>query len=136
MLVNPTQLAVMAARLATGNIVMPHLTQDANRAPVQSLGFAPDHIGVVREAMNQVVNGLGTAGRARLPVEDVKMAGKTGTAQVVSVSQGSGKGGLWKYRDNGLFIAFAPSDTQRYVAAGVIQHGAGSAAPYQKAGEV
>src|SRR3546814_2501240 len=52
MLVNPTQLAVMAARLATGNIVMPHLTQDANRAPVQSLGFAPDPIGVVREAMN------------------------------------------------------------------------------------
>src|SRR3546814_13480682 len=83
MLVNPTQLAVMAARLATGNIVMPHLTQDANRAPVQSLGFAPDHIGVVREAMNQVVNELGTAGRARLPVEDVKMAVKTGTAQVV-----------------------------------------------------
>src|SRR3546814_7476516 len=96
MLVNPTQLAVMAARLATGNIVMPHLTQDANRAPVQSLGFAPDHIGVVREAMNQVVNGLGTAGSDRLPVEDVKMAGKTGTAQVVSLSKGSGKGGPWK----------------------------------------
>src|SRR3546814_14698911 len=119
MLVNPTQLAVMAARLATGNIVMPHLTQDANRAPVQSLGFAPDHIGVVREAMNQVVNGLGTAGRARLPVEDVKMAGKTGTAQVVSLRKGSGKGRLWKYRHHGLFHASAPFAEPRSAAAGV-----------------
>src|SRR3546814_12386695 len=118
MLVNPTQLAVMAARLATGNIVMPHLTQDANRAPVQSLGFAPDHIGVVREAMNQVVNGLGTAGRARLPVEDVKMAGKTGTAQVVSLSKGSGKGGPGKYHDHGLFHPFAPFDTPPSAAPG------------------
>src|SRR3546814_11463903 len=89
---------------------MPHLTQDANRAPMHNLDFAADHISLVREAMNQVVNGLGTAGRARLPVEDVKMAGKTGTAQVVSLSKGSGKGGLWKYRDHGLFIAFAPFD--------------------------
>src|SRR3546814_15065248 len=107
MLVNPTQLAVMAARLATGNIVMPHLTQDANRAPVQSLGFAPDHIGVVREAMNQVVNGLGTAGRARLPVADVKNAGTTGTAQVGSPSKSHGTGRLWKYHHHGTFLTLA-----------------------------
>jgi penicillin-binding protein 2 len=136
MLFNPTQLAVMAARLATGNALMPHLTRDAHRPPVQSLGFAPDHIGLVREAMNQVVNGLGTAGRARLPIEDVKMAGKTGTAQVVSLSKGSGKGGLWKYRDHGLFIAFAPFDAPRYAAAVVIEHGGGSGAAYPIARDV
>src|SRR3546814_6391551 len=75
-----------------------------------------------------VVNGAGTAGRARLPIEDVKMAGKTGTAQVVSLSKGSGKGGPWKYRDHGLFIAFAPFDAPRYAAAVVIEHGGGSGA--------
>src|SRR3546814_17280942 len=113
MLTNPTQLAVIAARLATGNIVMPHLTQDANRAPMHSLDFAADHISLVREAMNQVVNGAGTAGRARLPIEDVKMAGKTGTAPVVSLSTGSGKGGPWKSRALGPFIAVAPFDAPR-----------------------
>src|SRR3546814_5862285 len=67
MLTSPTQLAVMAARLATGNIVMPHLTQDANRAPMHSLDFAADHISLVREAMNPFVNGAGTEiGRAHV----------------------------------------------------------------------
>src|SRR3546814_14409260 len=61
---------------------------------------------------------------------DVKMAGKTGTAQVVSLSKGSGKGGLWKYRDHGLFIALAPFDAPRYAAAVVIEHGGRSGAAY------
>src|SRR3546814_8550330 len=74
MLTNPTQLAVMAARLATGNIVMPHMTQDANRATMHSLDFAADHISLVRVAMNQVVKGAGIARSARLPVGDVKKA--------------------------------------------------------------
>src|SRR3546814_3785089 len=78
-----------------------------------------------------VVNGAGTAGRARLPIEDVKMAGKTGTAQVVSLSKGSGKGGPWKYRDHGLFIAFAPFDAPRYAAAVVIEHVRGSRPVYK-----
>src|SRR3546814_8795215 len=78
----------------------------------------------------------GTAGRARLPIEDVKMAGKTGTAQVVSLSKGSGKGGPWKYRDHGLFIAFAPFDAPRYAAAVVIEHGGGSGAAYPIARDV
>src|SRR3546814_18557821 len=114
----------MASRLATGNALMPHLTRDANRAPIQSLGFAPDHIGLVREAMNQVVNGAGTAGRARLPIEDVKMAGKTGPAPVVSLSQGRGGMGVpWQYREHGPFIAFAPFATPRTTASVVRQHG-------------
>src|SRR3546814_8934060 len=64
------------------------------------------------------------------------MAGKTGTAQVVSLSKGSGKGGLWKYRDHGLFIAFAPFDAPRYAAAVVIEHGGGSGAAYPIARDV
>src|SRR3546814_12654472 len=102
MLTNPTQLAVMAARLATGHIVMPHLTQDTNRAPMHSLDFAADHISLVREAINQVVNGSGTAGRARPPLEDVQMAGKNGPAHILSSRKGSGKGGPLNYRNHDL----------------------------------
>ena len=64
------------------------------------------------------------------------MAGKTGTAQVVGLNVGSGKGGAWKYRDHGLFIFFAPFDKPRYAGAVVIEHGGGSSAAYPIARDV
>jgi penicillin-binding protein 2 len=64
------------------------------------------------------------------------MAGKTGTAQVVSLNVGGGKGGSWKYRDHGLFIFFAPFDKPRYAGAVVIEHGGGSGAAYPIARDV
>ena len=136
MLANPLQLAVMAARLATGNMVMPRLLLDRNRPRFQTMNFHGDHVQVMQNAMSDVVNGPGTAGRARLPIDGVKMAGKTGTAQVVSLSVSSGKTGPWKYRDHGLFISFAPFDNPRYACAVVIEHGGGSAAAYPIARDV
>jgi len=136
MLANPLQLAVMAARLATGNKVMPRLMLDENRPRFESMNFHGDHVQVIQNAMSDVVNGPGTAGRARLPIENVLMAGKTGTAQVVSLNVGSGRGGQWKYRDHGLFIFFAPFDNPRYAGAVVIEHGGGSGAAYPIARDV
>jgi penicillin-binding protein 2 len=135
-LTNPAQLAVMAARLATGKDLQPHLILNKNRPAPKLLGFSDEHINYVRQAMSDVVNGPGTAGKARLPIADVKMAGKTGTAQVVSLDKGRGKGGLWKYRDHGLFIFFAPFDNPRYAGAVVIEHGGGSGAAYPIARDV
>lgn len=136
MLANPLQLAVMAARLATGKKLMPRLLLDKNAPAPASMHFDPEHITLIRNAMNDVVNGPGTAGRARLPLEGVQMAGKTGTAQVVSLNVSSGKGGLWKHRDHGLFIFFAPFDNPRYAGAVVIEHGGGSGAAYPIARDV
>ncbi len=136
MLFNPLQLAVMASRLATGKKLMPHLLMDARRKPADSLGFTDEHIAYVRAAMSEVVNGRGTAGRARIPIDNVLLAGKTGTAQVVSLDRGSGKGGLWKYRDHGLFICFAPFDNPRFACSVVIEHGGGSGAAYPIARDV
>jgi penicillin-binding protein 2 len=136
MLFNPLQLAVMASRLATGKKLMPHLLMDPKRKPAASLGFTDDHIAYVRAAMSEVVNGRGTAGRARIPIDNVLLAGKTGTAQVVSLDRGNGKGGLWKYRDHGLFICFAPFDNPRFACSVVIEHGGGSGAAYPIARDV
>ena len=136
MLANPLQLAVMAARLATGNKIMPRLLLDKRAPQFENMNFHGDHVQVIQKAMSDVVNGPGTAGRARLPIENVLMAGKTGTAQVVSLSVGSGKGGQWKYRDHGLFICFAPFDNPRYACAVVIEHGGGSGAAYPIARDV
>jgi penicillin-binding protein 2 len=136
MLSNPLQLAVMASRLATGRHVMPRLNLDTAPKGFDNIDFPSEQVEYVRKAMSDVVNGPGTAGRARLPIDGTLMAGKTGTAQVVSLSISNGKSGPWKYRDHGLFIFFAPYDNPRYAGAVVIEHGGGSGAAYPIARDV
>ena len=136
MLASPLQLAVMASRLATGAHVMPRLTLDTKPKGFNEIDFPAEHVEYVRQAMSDVVNGPGTAGRGRLPFEDVLMAGKTGTAQVVGLNLSDGKSGPWKYRDHGLFIFFAPFDKPKYAGAVVIEHGGGSGAAYPIARDV
>ena len=136
MLVNPLQQAVMAARIASGKVLMPRLIFDPNAPEPQSLGIPQEHLDYIHAAMNEVVNGRGTAGRAKLPMPEVQMAGKTGTAQVVGLNIGTGKGGLWRHRDHGHFIAFAPFDKPRFACSVVVQHGGGSGAAYPIARDV
>ncbi len=136
MLASPLQLAVMSARLATGAKLMPRLIINPNDPSPASMNFSQDHVRTIQNAMSDVVNGPGTAGRARIPIEGVNMAGKTGTAQVVSLSRSDGKTGNWKYRDHGLFIFFAPFNNPRYAGAVVIEHGGGSGAAYPIARDV
>lgn len=137
MLANPLQLAVMSARIATGKKLMPNLILGGKRKPAETLNIDPQHMAYIHEAMSQVVNGAGTAGRARLPLPDVKMAGKTGTAQVVNLDHGRGGMGVqWKFRDHGLFISFAPVDNPRYACAVVVEHGGGSGSAYPVARDV
>ena len=127
-LVSPFQNALAAARIASGLSVTPHLLmRDKVAAP--PLAFPPEHLAIVRAGMDEVVNGAGTAGRSRLQLDGIRMAGKTGTAQVRRITAGGfrGQGGEWKYRDHGLFICFAPVDKPRYGAAVVIEHGLGGA---------
>ncbi|WP_156839126.1 penicillin-binding protein 2 [Novosphingobium aquimarinum] len=136
MLVNPLQQAVMASRIASGRKLMPRLIYTGKPQNAPSLGIPQDHLDYIHQAMSDVINGPGTAGRARLPIEDVKMAGKTGTAQVVGLNISSGKGGPWKYRDHGHFICFAPFDKPKYACAVVVEHGGGSGAAYPIARDV
>jgi penicillin-binding protein 2 len=126
-LVSPFQLALAAARIASGRQVDPVLLHGAPRefAP---LPFPPEHLAIVRAGMDEVVNGNGTAGASRLQVPGVRMGGKTGTAQVRRIrDRFRGQGGEWKYRDHGLFICFAPVDEPRYAASVVVEHGLGGA---------
>ncbi|MEY4237675.1 MAG: penicillin-binding protein 2, partial [Pseudomonadota bacterium] len=136
MLVNPLQQAVMAARIASGKLLQPRLLLDQKTPDVPSMGFSQEHLAYVHQAMFDVVNGPGTAGRARLPFPDIQISGKTGTAQVVGLHISDGKSGPWKYRDHGHFIAFAPFDNPRYACAVVVEHGGGSSAAYPIARDV
>ncbi|GGC20190.1 peptidoglycan glycosyltransferase [Novosphingobium marinum] len=135
-LVNPLQQCVMASRIASGRNLMPRLIHGQGGQDAASLDIPQEHLDYIHQSMSDVVNGPGTAGRARLPIEDVKLAGKTGTAQVVSLSVSSGKTGPWKYRDHGHFICYAPFDKPRYACAVTIEHGGGSGAAYPVARDV
>lgn len=128
---NPLQLAVMAARLASGTAVEPRLYADVPRSVPPPLDIVPEHLAIVRQGMVNVVNsGGGTARAARVMVEGVQMAGKTGSAQVRSISKADRRAGRtrselqpWKFRDHALFVAFAPADAPRYAISVVIEHG-------------
>jgi penicillin-binding protein 2 len=86
-------------------------------AVADHVAFKPDTLAALRDGLWLVVNGAGTGGRARIPGYDV--AGKTGTAQVIS-NQGrqAAKGSDRDLRDHGFFVFFAPRDNPQI--AGVI----------------
>ncbi len=126
-IVNPLQLAISTARIASGKALYPSLVA---RKPelVKTLPYSAEHLAIVRSGMDRVVNGNGTAVRSRLDLDGIKLAGKTGTAQVRGLASGSrGQGGTYRYRDHGLFVCFAPTDNPRYAAAVIIEHGMGGA---------
>lgn len=143
----PLSLATMAARLASGRAVQPHLTQAIGGRPVAgaraedwpSLGLAERDLKLVREAMWAVVNEAGgTARVAQLPPGLGALAGKTGTTQVRRVSREQRERGFRvesqprEWRPHALFVAFAPYDDPRYAISVVVEHGtsgSGAAAP-------
>jgi penicillin-binding protein 2 len=138
LLTTPLQLAVMAARLGNGGqAVTPRLVRSltereegSEAEAIPSLGISPAALQIVVAGMDAVVNSKrGTARSARLKGE-VKMAGKTGTAQVRRITKAErqrggklAKGTPWKERDHSLFVAYAPVQAPRYATAVVIEHG-------------
>jgi penicillin-binding protein 2 len=127
LILNPLQLAVMAARIASGRNVQPTLI-GVHDKPAPLLGLDPKHLETVRGGMWEVVNGDGTAGASRLLIPGIEMCGKTGTAQVRKITGSQrGQSGDWKYRDHGLFVFFAPFNNPRYAGSVVIEHGLGGA---------
>lgn len=139
------QLAVMTARLANGRkAIKPRLiksiggVEQPSGGDVPDLPFSDEHLDIVRAGMASVANDVtGTAYRAsQLGLGDIKMAGKTGTAQSRDYKAGESRGprnAVWSRRDHALFVAFAPHDAPRYAIALIIQHapsgGSADAAP-------
>lgn len=132
--VSPLQLAVMTARIASGKNLQPKLLLGQKTKLGPALPFTPEQLAVTHEGMFRVVNGSGTGGGSRIDINGVKMAGKTGTAQVRAMIA-RGHVANWKARDHSLFICYAPTDVPRYAMAVVVEHGgfgASAAAPIAK----
>ena len=140
-LTSPLQLAVMAARIASGKQVVPRIVQSINdqRVPVaevEGLGIEGSKLRAVQMAMFEVVNGAkGTGRSSRIVDEAMIMCGKSGTAQVRNFSAGEKADGVianadlpWKMRDHALFVCFAPADNPKYAVSVVVEHGGGGSA--------
>ena len=135
MLASPLQMAVMTARLASGRSVSPRLYLDQPADQGQELVQNPEHLDIVRDALRAVVHEPGGTSfytLGGLGVEGVEMAGKTGSAQVYSISAAEREAGVrtqdelpWRLRDHGMFVCYAPADRPRYAVATVVEHGGG-----------
>ena len=142
MLSTPLQLAVMTARIASkGKIIEPRLVKSVGGIDLvpaktkQVKEIDPKYWDYIHDSMRGVVHSArGTATSINRGLT-YTMAGKTGTAQVVSISadEDYDKSKLIKRQwDHALFIAFAPFDDPQ-IAIGLIvengEHGSSAAAP-------
>jgi penicillin-binding protein 2 len=126
--VTPLALATMISTVANGGtLVTPHLVRAEDPdgsgwrrvpplAPRAHVNLDADQVKAVREGLFLAVNGAGTATRAR--IEGRGVAGKTGTAQVMSLEAARKLAGRMETRDHGFLVFFAPYDNPQI--AGII----------------
>ena len=126
-LTTPLQMAVVTAAIANGGrIYRPFLVKklispggivlkEFSPQLIRSIPVNPENLRLIREAMAGVINEPGgTGGASRL--WGIVAAGKTGTAQVVSLGKQGG-------RDHAWFVAFAPLESPQLALAIIAEHG-------------
>jgi penicillin-binding protein 2 len=138
-LATPLQLAQVVEVIANGGrLFQPELVKKVESPagevlyqakPVlkSRLDISPTTLTEVRQGLEGVVNEeRGTAHGARLP--NVEVAGKTGTAQVVTLEKEKrdkemrGKAS-YHYENHAWFVAFAPVDDPQIAVAVLVEHG-------------
>jgi penicillin-binding protein 2 len=143
--VTPLQNAVMVSEMATGRKVVPHLLKAveddeglAEREPVagegEPLPVSPKNLEFVRKGMFGAVQTPG--GTAHSSVSRLfTMAGKTGTAQVISEEGKAHARGI-NTGDHAWFVGYAPVENPRIAVASIVEHGgfgASASAPIVRA---
>ena len=141
-LVTPMQLATATAVIANRGLqVRPYLLSEARDSvtgqsviraaagPGREVVFAePEYWDRIIHSMQEVVHGERGTARASGAGANYRFAGKTGTAQVISIAQGE------EYdedkvpeelQDHALFIAFAPVEAPEIALAVIVENGGG-----------
>ena len=138
--VTPIQLAVLSSFFANGGyVVIPHLRL-TKRIKKIKIGIPKRYINLIRKAMLGVVEDKHGTAHWTAYLKGVRIAGKTGTAQVVSreVEERYKKGKKItkrRYVEHAWFVAFAPYNKPLISVAVVVEHGghgSSGAAPIAK----
>ncbi len=142
----PLQLAQATALVANqGKWIRPHLAKTIEGLPPVDPNPLPDIVLRDPSIWQQVSNGMqmvmhGPRGTARKVGDTAayRIAGKSGTAQVVAIKQGEKYDRSKvqeRHRDHALFIGFAPADNPKIAVAVMVENGesgSGVAAPVVK----
>jgi len=141
-LVTPLQIAVTYAAIANGGTLLrPRLLLEAGEGaggarpePIARVPVSDANLLRLREALERAVeSNSGTGSRARVP--GVRVAGKTGTAQVVGLQHTADledEEVKVRHRDHAWFVGFAPAEAPEIVVAAILEHsghGGSAAAP-------
>jgi penicillin-binding protein 2 len=148
MLTTPIQLAVMTATLANnGTRIAPRLViavSGADHDTVQDLPILikqqvnlsdPSSMSIISDAMQEVTHGERGTARAIGANALYRMAGKSGTAQVIGIGQDERYDAdeiSERLRDHALFIAYAPVENPKIAVVVIAENGgsgSGVAAP-------
>lgn len=133
MLTTPMQIARYTAMFATDRLPTPYFVEpkDKNSSITQPevVKRNQNTMNLIRKAMTEVANAPGGTARWYLRNSKVKMAAKTGTAQVISIPQDQkermDESELEYYqRSHAWMNAYAPYDDPQYVVVVLVEHGA------------
>lgn len=126
-LVSPIQVArFVAAMVNGGKLLKPQLLKDDKVEVLSNVPLNADELALIKKAMRETVDGRrGTARRLR--TRGVEVGGKTGTAQVVRLTDElkkmKDKDIPYKYRDHAWMCAYAEKDGRTFAIAALVEHG-------------
>jgi penicillin-binding protein 2 len=143
LLTTPLQVAQYTAVAAHGGVLYrPHLVKEVtdfegglvrrvDPEVINSMELRRDYFQAVRRSLEAVVNEAGGTGR-RGQIPGIRVAGKTGTSQVISLDryQIYSRGGVlpWKYREHAWFTSYAPTENPEVVVTVLLEHAGGGGA--------
>lgn len=120
--VSPLQIAAALGGLGAGaHWYKPHMILGQKRILVNQGHFKQENLEQVIGGMYGVVNEGGTGRAGQLP--DVKVAGKTGTAQVASTERTKGAKLHSSLANHAWFVAFAPMDHPEIAVVALYENG-------------
>jgi penicillin-binding protein 2 len=139
LLTTPLQLTRMIAAIANGGkLLTPRIV--SSETEYTQIDVSLEHLDIIKTALYHTINSPGGTGYlSRVNYKSMRMAGKTGTAQVQAKKNAadnlSREDINWESRNHAIFTGYAPFNTPKFAISVYYDHGGGggrAAAPIAK----